>query len=84
MPHCTDGMIAYPQNQVLLVCLGIGLVLRDLHVIQFDFGEGNDVSSEDLILAIKHLQKSKLEWAHTQVLLAICLSIAEELQDMFG
>ena len=79
MPYCTDGMIAHPQHQVLLVCLGIGLVLRDLHVIQFDFGEGNDVSG-DIDPAIKYLQKSKLEWAHTQVLLPICISIAEDLR----
>jgi len=79
MPYCTDGMIAHPQHQVLLVCLGIGLVLRDLHVIQFDLGEGEDVSG-DIDPAIKHLQKSKLEWAHTQVLLPICISIAEDLR----
>lgn len=79
MPYCTDGMIAQPQKQVLLVCLGIGLVLRDLHIIQFDLGEGDDVS-EDIDPAIKHLHMSKLDWAHTQVLLPICLSIAEDLR----
>ena len=79
MPYCSEGMIAYPQDQVLLVCLGIGLVLRDLNVMQFELGDGDDVP-QDLDPAIKHLLKSKLEWAHTQVLLPMCTTIAEDLR----
>ena len=79
MPYCSEGMIAYPQDQVLLVCLGIGLVLRDLNVIQFELVDGDDVP-QDIDPAIKHLLKSKLEWAHTQVLLPICSTIAEDLR----
>ena len=36
MPYCTKSMEAYPQSHVLVVCLGIGMVLHDLHVVQFD------------------------------------------------
>lgn len=63
-------MEAYPQSHVLAVCLGIGMVLHDLHVVQFDLQDS----------ASSHLAKSKLEWAHTQVLLQMCLAIVEDLK----
>jgi hypothetical protein len=46
------------------------MVLRDLHVVQFE--------SEDPASA--HLKRSKLEWAHTQVVVQMCLTIAEDLK----
>jgi hypothetical protein len=70
MPYCTKTMTAYPQSHVLGVCLGIGMVLRDLHVIQF--------GSQDPASA--HLRKSKLDWAHTQVVGQMCLTIVEDLK----
>jgi hypothetical protein len=70
MPYCTKTMIAYPQSHVLGVCLGIGMVLRDLHTIQF--------GSQDPASA--HLRMSKLEWAHTQVVIQMCLTIVEDLK----
>lgn len=70
MPYCTKSMKAYPQSHVLVVCLGIGMVLQDLHVIQFD--------SQDPASA--HLRKSKLEWAHAQVVVQMCLTIVEDLK----
>jgi hypothetical protein len=80
MPYCTHGMMAYPQSRVLLVCLGIGMVLHDLYTIQFELGE-EDEDSGDLDPAIKYLKKSKLEWAHTQALLQMCLTIAGDLRE---
>jgi hypothetical protein len=70
MPYCTKSMKAYPQSRVLVVCLGIGMVLQDLHVVQFDLQEA----------ASAHLKKSKLEWAHTQVLVQMCLTIVDDLK----
>jgi hypothetical protein len=70
MPYCTKSMKAYPQSHVLVVCLGIGMVLHDLHVVQFD--------SEDSDSA--HLRKSKLEWAHTRVVVQMCLTIVGKLK----
>jgi hypothetical protein len=70
MPYCTRSMRAYPQSRVLVVCLGIGMLLRDLHVVQFD---SQDPTSG-------HLSKSKLEWAHTQVVLQMCTTIVDDLR----
>jgi hypothetical protein len=70
MPYCTRSMTAYPQSHVLVICLGIGMLLRDLHVVQFD--------SQDPASA--HLKMSKLEWAHTQVLVQMCLTIVNDLK----
>lgn len=46
------------------------MVLHDLHVVQFD---AQDPASA-------HLRKSKLEWAHTQVVIQMCLTIIEDLK----
>jgi hypothetical protein len=81
MPYCTEGMVAYPQSKVLTVCLGIGLVLHDLHAVQFEV-EGNEDSSM-LDPSKEHLQRSKLKWAHTQVLLQTCHTIARDLKECF-
>jgi hypothetical protein len=74
-------MEVYPQSQVLVVCLGIGLLLHDLQVIQFGFGEGNQhASSSKQNPAIAHLAKSQLEWGHCKVLLRMCTAIAADLK----
>jgi hypothetical protein len=73
-------MVAYPQNRVLIVCLGIGLLLRDLHAIQFELG-GDDEEFTSTDPALAPLQKSKLDWAHTQVLLQLCQTIAGDLKE---
>jgi hypothetical protein len=79
MPYCTDAMVAYPQSRVLVVCLGIGMLLRDLHAIQFELGN-EDEESSTLDPAMTHLRKSKLDWAHAQVLSQMCLAIAADLR----
>jgi hypothetical protein len=81
MPYCSTTMEAYPQSRVLVVCLGIGLLLRDLQVIQFGFGEGNEhASSSKQNAAIAHLAQSQLEWGHSKVLLRMCIAIAANLK----
>jgi hypothetical protein len=74
-PYCTNSLLAYPQSRILVVCLGIGMVLRDLHAVQFEEG---DESSSRPGTSTGHLQ-SKLDWALHQVLVEMCLAIAEDL-----
>jgi hypothetical protein len=70
MPYCTRSMKAYPQSRVMAICLGIGMLLQDLHVVQFDVEDATST----------HLSKSKLEWAHTQVVLQMCITIVDDLR----
>jgi hypothetical protein len=80
-PYCSTTMEVYPQSRVLVVCLGIGLLLRDIQVIQFGFGEDNQhASSSKQNRAIAHLEKSQLEWGHSKVLLRMCTVIAADLK----
>jgi hypothetical protein len=83
MPYCTEDMVAYPQSRVLVVCLGIGILLHDLHICQFDFGE-DDEDSSTLDPATAHLQKSKLGWEHAQAVVQMCLTIAADLTECLG
>lgn len=81
-PYCTDNMVAYPQSRVLVVCLGIGMLLRDLYVMQFGFGEENEDSPGlPVEHAIAHLKKSHLEWEHANVLLRTCKTITVTLKN---
>ena len=66
-PYCTDSLLAYPQSRILVVCLGIGMVLRDLRVVK----SGGSIA---------HLKKSKLDSALSQVVLEMCLEISEDLK----
>ena len=79
-PFCNDAMETYAQSQSLTVCLGVGLLLRDLHIIQFELGEdGQGGVSGELDPAFEHLRKSKLEWGHSKELLRLCDSMARAL-----
>jgi hypothetical protein len=81
-PYCTEDMVAYPQSRVIVVCLGIGLILRDLQVIQFGFGEDNEDSPAlPVDHAIAHLKRSRLEWEHANVLLRTCKTITANLKN---
>jgi hypothetical protein len=80
-PFCNEAMETYPQSRSLTVCLGLGLLLRDLHVIQFELGEnGEGGVSGGLDPTIEHLKKSKLEWGHSKELLRLCDSIVRTLE----
>ena len=72
-------MKAYSQSQILIMCLGIGMVLHDLQVMQFD-SAASDEGSSTQDSASGHLKSSKLEWAHNQVLVEMCLTIADDLK----
>jgi hypothetical protein len=66
---------------MILVCLGVGLVLRDLQTVQFDLGEGD--SDEHLDASVKHLKRSRLGWGHNQALLRACQDILEDIKICF-
>lgn len=81
-PYCTEDIVAYPQSRVLVVCLGIGMVLRDLYVMQFGFGDDNeDGPALPVDAAIEHLKNSHLEWEHANVLLRTCKTITANLKN---
>ena len=75
-PICSDTMEMYPQSRSLVVCLGVGMLLRDIHVVQFG-GEGSGVTLDP---TIADLQNSHLEWGHSQQILRMCTSIVEVMK----
>jgi len=80
-PYCNNTMEVYPESRILVMCLGIGILLRDLRVIQDEFGEDReDVDSSTKDPGMLHLQKSQLEWAHAQDVLGICTGIVGGLK----
>jgi hypothetical protein len=60
---------------MLLMCLGIGLVLRDLQAVQFEFGEEGLEVDESL----QHLQDSALGWGQCQSLLRECQRLRTDI-----
>jgi hypothetical protein len=75
-------MEPYPQSVTIIMCLGIGLVLRDLEFSQFQTGEEN---RHGIILdsSNQHLAHSILEWGHHQALLHVCNDLLEDIQICF-
>jgi hypothetical protein len=67
-------MIPYSQRKVIGIGLGIGLVLRELYLIQFELGEDKSASNN-----CPHLLTSQLTWAHTNALLQRCAAIEADL-----
>ena len=79
-PYCNDAMVPYPQGRVLVVCLGIGMLLRNIQAIQFiSAEEDKDANGRSLDPMFAYLEKSPLEWAHVNVLLRVCRTIAGDL-----
>jgi hypothetical protein len=67
-------MVPYSQRKVMGIGLGIGLVLRELYLIQFELGEDKSASKN-----CPHLLTSQLTWAHTNALLQRCAAIEADL-----
>jgi hypothetical protein len=80
-PHRSPKLEPEGRTAIVLVCLGIGLVLRDLRTVQFDLGEGD--SDEHLDESVKYLKHSRLGWGHTQALLRACRDIMDDIQICF-
>jgi hypothetical protein len=67
-PYMSQAMDLNGQSVMVLMCLGIGLVLRDLHAVQFEFGEEGLEADE----SVQHVQASRLGWGQSQSLLREC------------
>jgi hypothetical protein len=81
-PHRSTILDPYGRTVMVLICLGIGLVLQDLHMLQFELGE--DSSDEHLDPTVKHMKHSKLGWAQTQVLLRCCQDLRRDIRLCFN
>ena len=66
------------------VCLGIGLVLHDLDLIHSTLGGDGNQPAADQSGVPKHLLQLKLNWAHLQTLLQVCLNIERDLNICLG
>lgn len=75
-------MDLYPQSITIVMCLGIGLVLRDLEFSQFQTGEENRHGIA-LDSSNQHLAHSILEWGHHQALLHACNDVLEDIEICF-
>jgi hypothetical protein len=79
-PYRTQGNDLYGQDVVILMCLGIGLVLRDLHAVQYVYGKEGVVADE----SAQHVQDSLLGWGQRQSLLRECVRLRKDIFDCFG
>lgn len=77
LPHCSPAIVPYSQRKVMGIGLAVGLVLRDLYLIQFELGEDTPAS-----INCPHLLSSQLTWAHANVLLQRCTAIQADLVAM--
>jgi hypothetical protein len=75
-------MDPHGQAVIILMCLGIGLVLRDLHTMQFELGEDNE-ADDDLDPLVHHLKTSKLHWGHSQALAGACEDVMQDIAICF-
>ena len=81
-PHRSTTLEPYGRPAMVLMCLGIGLVLRDLRMHQFELGE--DSSDEHLDATVKHVKHSKLGWGQTQALLRCCQDLRRDIRLCFN
>jgi hypothetical protein len=79
-PYRTAGDKLYAQDSLILMCLGIGLILRDLEEIQFESSQEGYVVEE----ANRHLQKSALSWPHHMTLVRECRKLKEDIFRCLG
>jgi hypothetical protein len=66
------------------MCLGIGLVLRDLRIKQFESGEDDDDEDGEGDLLVWNVKHSKLDWGHTEALGMICKDIMDDIALCFA
>lgn len=79
-PYRTQGNDLFGQDVIILMCLGIGLVLRDLHAVQHVYRQEGVVADE----AAQHMQDSMLGWGQRQSLLRECMRLREDIFNCFG
>ena len=71
-------MVAYPRSAAVTMCLGVGLILRDLHFNQFPNGPADEESSIGDVSS--HVAQSVLDWGHYQALLSVCRDACEDIE----
>ena len=79
-PYRTQGNDLYARGVVILMCLGIGLVLRDLHAVQRKYRVKGVVVDK----SVRHLQKSALGWGQEQSLLRECIRLKDDILRCLG
>jgi hypothetical protein len=79
-PYRTQGNDLHGQEVVILMCLGIGLVLRDLHAAQYVYRKEGVVADE----SAQHVQDSLLGWGQRQSLLRECTRLRNDIFGCFG
>jgi hypothetical protein len=75
-------MQPYQQSHAVVMCLGIGLILRDLDLAQFH-SKDTDNDNNSLDVSIHHVVHSALTWGHYQALLAACADVCDDLHICF-
>jgi hypothetical protein len=79
-PYRTAGDKLYGQDSLILMCLGIGLILRDIEEIRSLSGkQGYVVDGVN-----QHLQNSVLRWPHHMTLLRECRKLKEDIFRCLG
>jgi hypothetical protein len=81
-PHRTSAWEPHAQSVMILMCLGVGLVLRDLAKMQFGLGEEDDTDPA-VHQSVQHLKHSKLTWGHTQAILDACQDVMDDVTVCF-
>lgn len=79
-PYRSQRNDVHGQDVVILMCLAIGMVLRDLHAAQYDYGEPGVVVDE----AARHVQESCLGWGQCQSLLRECTRLRKDIFRCLG
>lgn len=79
-PYRSQGDELYGQDVVILMCLGIGLVLRDLYAVQYVYRQTGVVAEKEA----RHLQDSRLGWGQRQSLLRECIRLRNDIFRCFG
>ena len=80
-PYRSPLMVAYSKSFAVTMCLGVGLVLRDLHFRQFKTSSDDEDSSNGGTST--HAIKSVLNWGHYQALLSACRDIRDDMEICF-
>jgi hypothetical protein len=79
-PYMSQQHVPQGQDAVILMCLAIGLVLRDLHAVHYVYGEPGVVVEDSAL----HVQESSLGWGELQALLRECTRLKNDIRRCFG
>jgi len=81
-PYRSSTFKPCAQGVIILMCLGVGLVARDIHTIKFGFVKGGQYYG-NVDESVQHLQNSALKWTDLQTLLDACSRACEDISLLF-